>query len=132
MVIKELIKAILPMIIIEKLKQIKVCVLTKSLQEAVCEQGLRKLYFELSEIVPDIKNQYSAFVLDSLFKETKVRGQHAFQISLVQKSIEISDLLKKKDPVCVDIGDSAGTHIQYIKSLFGDMRTLSVNLDEEL
>ena len=29
----------------------------------------------------------------------------------------------------VDIGDSAGTHLLYLNELFGEIRSLSVNLD---
>jgi len=104
---------------------------TRSIKQAVCEQGLSQLIDKLSEIVPDITHQYRTFKLDNLYLTKKVRGQHAFQISLVQKAINILKKNAKNDLTIADIGDSAGTHIQYIKSLFSDrnIRTISVNLD---
>ena len=61
------------------------------------------------------------------FWDEKVRFEQAFQISLVNRVIEEFDA-----PFIVDIGDSSGTHIQYLQRLHGDrkqMRCLSVNLD---
>lgn len=103
----------------------------KSIEQALREQKLFKLARKLSEIVPDITHQYSTFKLNTLYLKKKSRGQHAFQISLVQEAIKLLGKNVKDDLTIVDIGDSAGTHIQYIKSLFGDrnIRTISINLD---
>ena len=103
----------------------------KSIEKAVHEQGFSQLVYKLGEIVPDITHQYSTFKVDTLYLTKKVRGEHAFQISLVQEAINIFKKSAKDDLIIADIGDSAGTHIQYIKSLFGDrnIRTISVNLD---
>jgi len=100
-----------------------------SIRSAAQEQGLRKLARDLEKIVPDISGQYSTRKLDSTYLVTKVRNQHAFQISLVENVIK-----EIERPVIVDIGDSAGTHLQYIRGLYlGDrqLQCLSVNLDEE-
>jgi len=100
-----------------------------SLQKAAIEQGLGDLGVKLEKIVPDISNQYSTRKLDTNYLKIKVRNMHAFQISLVNKIIG-----EFNSPTIVDIGDSAGTHLQYIKGLHSkerDIKTLSVNLDPE-
>lgn len=102
---------------------------TNSLKKAASEQGLNRLVLKLEEIIPDISDQYSTFKLDTRYLKTKARNLHAFQISLVNKVIE-----EFQKPVIVDIGDSAGTHLQYIIGLHSknkDITSLSVNLDPE-
>lgn len=105
-------------------------IFTKSIERAIAQQGLKELAGKLKEIVPDITNQYSLSEVKGRYLTTNVRGLHAFQISLVNKIIN-----KFRDSVVlVDIGDSAGTHIQYIKNLyrhFIEIKSLSVNLDEK-
>lgn len=101
----------------------------KSLRKAVIDQGLDLLFDKLKEIVPDIKNQYSTFLINNSYLQTKVRCQHAFQISLVDKIIN-----KFEKPVIVDIGDSSGTHLQYITVLYSknkNINGISINLDPE-
>ena len=61
----------------------------KSIEHAVREQGLKELVAELSQLVPDITEQYSMFRIDSPYLNTKVRAQHAFQISLANKIIHL-------------------------------------------
>lgn len=110
------------------LKKISDFIWFKSVEGAIKEQGLKDLFIRLEQIVSDIKNQYSSFKVNTAFLKTKVRGMHAFQISLV------CDALKDvEDPVIVDIGDSAGTHLQYLLGLYSDknIRCLSVNLDAD-
>lgn len=100
--------------------------LRHSLTGAAREQNLYALAQKLTTIVPDIGDQYSTFKVDAYFSNEKLRYQHAFQISLVERVIgEFSE------PTIVDIGDSAGTHIRYLAGLHPDvvMRCLSVNLD---
>ncbi len=100
-----------------------------SLKAAIKQQDLSKTYLQLEKIVPDISEQYSCFKLDSEYLITNIRGMHSFQMSLTNKVIS---LLDKKSLTIVDIGDSSGTHIQYIKNIHKDkgIRCLSVNLDE--
>jgi 2-polyprenyl-3-methyl-5-hydroxy-6-metoxy-1,4-benzoquinol methylase len=114
-------------------RELREFALRKSIEKALREQGLSQLANKLSEIVPDILHQYSAFKVDTLYLTKKVRGQHAFQISLVQEAINILKRSAKDDLTIADIGDSAGTHIQYIRSLFSyqNIRTISINLDPE-
>ncbi|MBN1870813.1 MAG: methyltransferase domain-containing protein [Candidatus Omnitrophica bacterium] len=103
--------------------------LTDSLTSAAREQSLLNLRRKLEAIVPDIKEQYTAFKVDNEYLRAKVRNMHAFQISLVQPVVS-----QFESPTIVDIGDSAGTHIQYLKGLFSDscsLKCLSVNLEKE-
>lgn len=100
-----------------------------SIRSAAKEQGLAGIIDRITKIVPDISGQYSSRKLDSEYLVTKVRAQHAFQMSLVGRVIG-----EFTDPVMVDIGDSSGTHLQYIKGMHPEksgLRCLSVNLDEE-
>jgi hypothetical protein len=56
---------------------------------------------------------------------------HAFQCEMMLKAV---DRIKNNKPLVVDIGDSAGTHMIYLKALAGDtrpVRTISVNLDAQ-
>lgn len=99
----------------------------RSLEEAARAQGLDKLKARLKGIVPDISEQYSSFRVDNAYLETKVRNMHAFQISLVSKIID-----NFKEPVIVDIGDSSGAHLQYLRGLYSGSKKInsySVNLD---
>lgn len=103
--------------------------LIAAIKSAIREQGLNELFTTLSNIVPDISQQYSSFALDTTYLNIKVRALHAFQMSLTNKVIE-----QLENPVIVDIGDSAGTHLQYLLGLYSDkkrIKCLSVNLDEQ-
>lgn len=103
-----------------------------SLRCALKEQGLWPLYARLGSIVPDLKDQYSTFKVDSEFLLLKVRGMHAFQMALLSEAIGLMG--GDGGPfTIVDIGDSAGTHLQYLRELHKDrqFRCLSVNLDAE-
>lgn len=105
-----------------------------SLKSAIVEQGLLKLYRQLSNIVPDITAQYSGFEIDNKYLQIKVRAQHSFQINLANKAIEMANIKESnKELNIVDIGDSAGTHLQYIKGLWPKKKihTISVNLDNK-
>jgi len=105
-------------------------ILTKSIRCAIREQGLAALADKLEKIVPDISRQYSLFEIKEDYLEAKVRAMHVFQMSLLDKIMH--DF--QNSAVIVDIGDSAGTHIQYIKGLYPQnmaVRSLSVNLDEK-
>ncbi len=110
----------------KKLEQIKI----SSLVSAIKEQNLLDLFKKLTNIVPEIEKQYSTFDVNSEYLRTKVRGQHSFQVSLIEKYLNLSNE-NNNEKTIVDIGDSSGTHLMYLKSLFGNYRTLSVNCDEE-
>ena len=103
-----------------------------SIKSAIAEQGLLRLYRQLSNIVPDITAQYSSFKIDSKYLLIKARAQHSFQINLANKAIEMANIKDSgKELNIVDIGDSAGTHLQYIKGLWPEkqIHTVSINSD---
>ena len=101
-----------------------------SIMEAQKQQSLTELVNNLRALVPDISQQYSRNTLDfNRYYELKMRAQQAFQCSVMLKAIE--DFSAEK-LVVADIGDSAGTHMIYLKELTKgkfDLETVSVNLD---
>ncbi|HHT9105573.1 MAG TPA: methyltransferase domain-containing protein [Candidatus Wujingus californicus] len=108
------------------IKQLLESVYIKSLKKAAKEQGLNTLVNRLEALVPDVTNQYSTRKIDTNYLRTKIRGLHAFQIALVNEVISGFE-----NPVIVDIGDSAGTHLQYLMGLYLNIKCLSVNLDKD-
>lgn len=117
------------MMVKKALKRFLMSLYLKSLNSTVKEQGLDMLREKLRDIVPDITNQYTLFKVDNPYIEANVRNMHAFQISLVDKVMPFF-----RSPTIVDIGDSAGTHLQYIMSIYNKthkINSLSVNLDKE-
>ena len=105
-------------------------ILPASIEKAVERQGLSTLVTRLTNAVPDISNQRTYIVIAGKYQELKARAQHAFQMRIFEKAVR---LLKKKSLTVVDIGDSAGTHLQYIKELCRDLniRTISVDIDKK-
>jgi len=104
-----------------------------SILAAIREQNLLPVYRQLTEIVPDITHQYTFPVVDSEYLKTHVRGLHSFQIALVNEALKFVDSPRERTITIVDIGDSAGTHLQYIKGLHKDrnIRSVSINVDSE-
>jgi hypothetical protein len=101
-----------------------------SLHLTVLQERARPLIQRLRNIVPDLSNQESRQVEpDSRYLELKKRALQAFQCRLMLESVAANG---KSDLMVVDIGDSAGTHMIYLKNLVngdGNLKTLSVNLD---
>jgi len=102
----------------------------KSLLAAQKEQGLSATVDKLRRIVPDISSQESR-VVDNFgsFDELKRRNLHGFQCQLMMEALRFID---KKRFTVVDVGDSAGTHMLYLKDLSKDaweLDSLSINLD---
>lgn len=101
-----------------------------SLNRALSERKMTELVSRLRSIVSDISGQESSE--EDVFNEyweLKRRALQAFQCSLMQRALEY---FNKRDLSVIDIGDSAGTHMLYLKELAGDrfnIETLSVNLD---
>jgi len=101
-----------------------------SLKLALFENRYGKLVEKLREIVPDISNQESS-EKDTFndYWELKRRILQAFQCTMMLKSLEA---MPPRQFNCCDIGDSAGTHMLYLKELAKDtynIDTISVNLD---
>lgn len=110
----------------DRLRRLRENLLLKSLRAAIGEQGLAESLRSLSQAAPDVSGQYSSFKVEGEYLETKVRGQHAFQIALAQAA------LNGRPCRVVDVGDSAGTHLSYLKALYPERHSfLSVNLDPE-
>lgn len=104
-----------------------------SLRAAAREERLTPLIESLERIVPDITHQYSTFAVESEYERAKVRAMHALQIDLAGRAI--ARAAQASQPVTVvDIGDSAGTHIAYLQTLYGSeiaLECLSINLDPQ-
>ena len=62
------------------LKKIIFYLLKQSLDKARGEQNYDVLFEKLRDIVPNLKDQYSSFVIDGDYLNTKVYSQHSFQI----------------------------------------------------
>jgi SAM-dependent methyltransferase len=101
-----------------------------SLIKALRQNGLYPIIEKLEAIVPDISDQYSREHEFNAYWNLNVRGMHAFQTSLMMDVI--TSIVKNKITV-VDIGDSSGTHMLYLKNLIEDkiVDTISVNLDRK-
>ena len=85
------------------------------INKAAKEQGLYELRRQLEEIQPAIENQYTSFTVDNDYLYMKVKNIHACQIKLVLKTLKF---IKKINGIrIVDIGDSSGTHLNYIKNI---------------
>ena len=130
-IIKRALKNMLPVTIRDKIIHRDEYLGIISIQQALKDQKLFELYNKLCSLVPDIINQYTIFKINTDYYKTKVRGEHAFQIFLVQQALKLLRLEDKRPLTIVDIGDSCGTHLQYLKGLYKDINTLSVNLDSE-
>ncbi|MCG6552998.1 MAG: class I SAM-dependent methyltransferase [Candidatus Magnetominusculus sp. LBB02] len=99
-----------------------------SVGNAAFEQGYEPLMVRLMEIKPDLSEQYSSGKeLYNKYKELKLRAMHAFQTRMMLNAVE--GIAGEKITV-VDIGDSSGTHMLYLKRLSErEIDTVSVNLD---
>jgi hypothetical protein len=133
MTLKNFIKHILPGKLFVWIIHLYELIPIKSIRAAIREQKLLPIYDQLMKIVPDITHQYSSFDIDTEYLRTNVRAQHSFQISLVNEALQLIRSSPEDRLTIVDIGDSAGTHLQYIKGLYQDrkIRSLSVNIDSE-
>src|SRR3990167_2949127 len=91
-----------------------------SLRAALREQGLEPMLRYLEGVVPDITDQYTTFRVDTDYLRLKVRALHAFQMSLVRAALNIRGSRQKPTSYVVDVGDSAGTHVQYVRQYIAD------------
>lgn len=120
----------------ERLKQVGPAVIDRvraaSITAALREQELDKVAMRLEELVPSVAEQYTDYAIDTRYLTASVRGLHAFQVQLARRAVEL--VSQPGDALTlVDIGDSAGTHLRYLRALIPDreLRTIGVNLDAE-
>lgn len=103
---------------------------TISIKSALKENKYVDLFDKLKKIKPDLSEQYSRMTKYNDYWELKIRSAQAFQCDLMLKALES---FGEGKITVVDIGDSAGTHMLYLKELTRkrrQIRTISVNLDE--
>ena len=106
-----------------------------SVRCAARQQGLEHLSDRLSQIVPNLEDQYTTFKVDTEVLRITTRTLHAFQINLALRAIKY--IANKESIFVVDIGDSSGTHQRYLSTILNndklfnscDIRYLSVTLD---
>ena len=117
---------------------LRVChsIMRQSMLQSTKQRGGIDLFNKLRAIRPNISNQYTSFLVPiaDRYLTTKLRCQHVFQVRLAQKTIAMiraengsANLVK-----IADIGDSSGTHTQYLRALDWRPDLLeikSVNLD---
>lgn len=101
-----------------------------SIHAALSQNGYRELIKRLRETVPDISNQESS-EKDTFndYWELKRRVLQAFQCTMMLRALKS---FPSGNLIIADIGDSAGTHMFYLKELAKgkyDIDTISVNLD---
>lgn len=105
-------------------------IFSRSIRRALKEEKLDKLADQLRKMIPDISDQYTCDREGfNDYYELKLRGMHAFQCRLMLKAIND---LNKQELTVVDIGDSSGTHMRYLRELTAGTHkidAMSVNLD---
>jgi hypothetical protein len=93
------------------------------------QQGLRALMEALRKYIPDISGQEFSDGPYNCYSEIKRRGLQAFQCQFMLDALAG---IGKRVVSVVDVGDSAGTHMLYLRQLTQgkyDLQSLSVNLD---
>ncbi|MBW1676567.1 MAG: methyltransferase domain-containing protein [Deltaproteobacteria bacterium] len=106
-----------------------------SVKAAAREQEIDKLSEFLAEIVPDLTEQYTTFNIDKEVLRVRVRAIHAFQLRLAIRAVDL--IADRRSLFVVDVGDSSGTHLIYLKSMLSSdprfrssrLKFLSVNMD---
>ena len=108
----------------------------RSIDVSIRQRSMLNLRDMLTAINPDISEQYTSFSIpqEDRYITTKLRSQHAFQIRLAKKTIELmrSQIGNEAKIRIADIGDSSGTHTKYIQGVVTGAVKLeikSVNLD---
>ena len=128
-ILKKSVKSILRVFGIEMVKIIKV-ISQWSVRMALIAAGFGAMVDRLRTIVPDISNQEEGGrEVFNDYWELKRRSLQAFQCFLMMEAIKT---LPAGELTVVDIGDSAGTHMLYLKELTKGKHvidTISVNLD---
>lgn len=120
----------------EPLKNFIYKILTKSLRASNKYRKEDEIRSILINSVPDLSKQYTTFEINSPYIFENLRCMHSFQVALILKTLELfgQNSINRKITV-VDIGDSSGTHLKYLKDLVSErklnwkLNLLSVNLD---
>ncbi len=103
---------------------------SRAIYASAGQNGFLELVNRLKKVVPDVSEQYTTFEVNDVFLETMVRCLHGFQMSLVERAVNLID---KEELTVVDIGDSSGAHLRYLQSgeVGGNQKidAMSVNLD---
>ena len=104
----------------------------QSLKAAAREQKLLPNIEKIERIVSNYSQQYNHGIIEGKYWNYKVRAHHAFQLQMCLNAINLfkKNFSKKKVKI-IDIGDSSGTHVNYLKNVINDIEieTLSINLD---
>jgi 2-polyprenyl-3-methyl-5-hydroxy-6-metoxy-1,4-benzoquinol methylase len=97
------------------------------------EEEIRSI---LIKSASDLSKQYTSFEINSPYIVENLRCIHSFQIALVLKTLKLfGKNSTNKELTIVDIGDSSGTHLKYLKDIVVEkkldwkLNLLSVNLD---
>jgi hypothetical protein len=102
-----------------------------SLRMSAIQYKFTDLLIKLRTIAPDISRQELSETSSwNQYFELKKRNLQAFQCVMMLKALE--SVAPGTKVTVVDIGDSAGTHMRYLKELKKDVldiETISVNLD---
>ena len=123
----------------ELLKKLFYRLAVASLSSTNKQAGRLGLVEKITAIVPNISDQFSTWTVEmkNTYDVTKIRSIHAFQVSLALFALgKISNEVTKSVLSVVDIGDSSGTHVRYLKELYSDSNNkraefISVNLDSD-
>ena len=90
-------------------------------------ENIRRLVEKLEILYPSLIDARTNYVVSEGWLTTSFRNLDAFQIDFV-----LSSMATPKLQSVIDIGDSDGRHIMYLKALVSDkINSLSVNLDPE-
>jgi len=83
------------------------------------------LISQLERTIPNIDDQYNSVNINSNYIRIKIRYLHAFQIKMVFNYLNINKVKR-----IIDIGDSSGNHILYLKKLLNKkIEYVSINND---
>ena len=103
---------------------------TFSIRMGLSQCGFKDMTRKLREVQSDISKQESKDIAGyNAYYELKARALHAFQCTLMLRALE---KVSKNNLIVLDVGDSAGTHLGYLKRLTRgrfDISGVSVNLD---
>lgn len=129
-ILKTMIKNTLQLFCLEP-RKVRLALLKWSLRACLRQNGWGSLMHRLEQIVPDVSQQETTESRNfDKYVELKRRILQTFQCQMMQDLL--ASFPQDKKLTVVDIGDSAGTHMLYLRSLVSqgrDIETISVNLD---